>query len=209
MARFNGNEHLEAFRDYGRFPKIHESLFNLIAETWQGGSFMDVCCSTGLLGQRIATKLGCPCVGVEGDADAIARGKAHGVTLSVRRLEIEPRTMSAFERILDDHKVNTLVARRCISELFAEGVHLGHTTVVQTALKEGFAETFVNALLRHNVDEVYLQGRAKHAGSRHVIPNLDAELEFFLPQYEVHVRRGECAYLRRVQPHENTDKKAI
>ena len=197
MARFNSKLHLEGFRDGRGYPRIHDNIFNLIAETWTGGSFVDVCCSTGLLGQRLIDKLGVMCCGVDGDAEAIANGKAYGIQMKVHHLIINEETLGLFSRILDQHDVNTLVFRRCISELFATGLTLGVGNTVQAGVKEEFAAQVVDLCVAKGIDEIYLQGRAETASAKHPIPNLKAEIKFFLPQYEVQVDRGQCAYLRR------------
>jgi len=199
MARFNSVQHTEAFAAGRGFPKIHDNIFNLIAETWTGGSFIDVCCSTGLLGQRLIDKLGVMCCGLEGDAEAIANGKEHGVSMFIYQLLLDDRSLGGFSRILRDHDVNTVVMRRCVSELFAKGMPLGVGNTVQTELKPEFAAQYVDALLGAGVNEIYLQGRAESASSKHIIPNVEAEIEFFLPQYSVRVKRGQCAYLRRME----------
>lgn len=197
MARFNSTQHVEQFAQGRGYPKIHDNIFNLIAETWRGGSFVDVCCSTGLLGQRLIDKLGVMCVGVEGDLEAIGNGKQHGIHMSLHHVLLDVDTLGLFSRILDMHQVNTVVMRRCVSELFAKGMPLGVGNTVQTELKADFAVKFVDTLLGAGVNEIYLQGRAESVSSKHVIPNVDAEIKFFLPHYSVIAKRGQCAYLRR------------
>jgi len=197
MARFNSTTYVDHYKVTGRFPKIHDNLFNLITETWEGGSFIDVCCSTGLLGQRLIDKLGVMCCGIEGDSRAITAGKQGGVQMTVYQTYIDEKSLANLSRILSDHDVNTVVMRRCVSELFAKGMPLGVGNTVQTELKPGFAEKFIDTLLAAGVDEIYLQGRAESASSKHVIPNVEAEIKFFSTHYDVRVKRGQCAYLRR------------
>ncbi len=180
-------EHFERGRGY---PERHDDLFKLIADTWTCGSFLDVCCGSGLLGQRLIDKLGVMCCGIE--ADSVAATAAHmlGVQMKIHEMLIQNNTLGLFSRVLVEHDVKTVVMRHCVNELFTD-------SGIPRPVNRLFAASFVDTLVARGVEEIYLEGRAFVSGPPRPIPNVAAEIEFFLPHYDVQVHRGRCVFLRR------------
>lgn len=179
--RYDTQDRLEEWKARGTFPKIHDALFALVVEEARGASFCDLCCSIGLLGQRILEKVpGSRVVGVEMDTDALLRGTAAGIRVPRHQLKVTPETVERFAAILRENGVTVLVARRCLSELFA-------------ADQRG--EWFTEAVLAAGVREFFIQGRQVVPNATHPVPDVRAEIACLGQGLKVRILRGECAYL--------------
>ena len=191
--RFDSQKYLEAFRARRAYPAIHDELFDLIAAEYRGnGAAIDVCCSTGLLGDRLKRKLGIDAIGWDADADAVERGQAAGVSIEVTVGRLDESTLAQFLELLSARGVRVLVARRCISELFTRNTENAR----KATLNPEFAQAFVDGIAETGVNQVFLQGRAESRASVHPIPNVDAEAGFFARRYERVISRGQLCYMR-------------
>jgi len=159
--RFNSVEYLEAYQR-GRFPRIHKPMFEAVLEQARGNRILDVCCSTGLLGEHLST-VGFDVIGIERDLEAIAAAKDHGVGLDITPLSIDRSTAAEVYKLIEAAGVTIIVARRCFSELFRE--------------ERDFGVDFCRGIQAAGVNELFLQGRAPTKRATHPIPNLDAEIE--------------------------------
>lgn len=181
--RYDAQEHLDAYREDGRFPKIHDDLFRLFEETTNEEDPPRVCdlaCSTGLLGQRIQREMPATFVmGIEADEGVIARAKAAGVAIPIVRARIEKGTLDVLEEILESYEVDTVVARRCLPEILGEGA---------------WADWLTNALRRVGVATVYVEGRQVSARTTHPLGSIEDELRVLGGR--VLVRRKSCAKVR-------------
>ena len=81
--RYNDPSHFVRWRRDRTFPKIHDALAALLDKhlpataPWAPARFLDLCCSIGLLGQRIReTRPGSTVVGVEGLRASIDQARA-------------------------------------------------------------------------------------------------------------------------------------
>ena len=86
--RFSDKEYLEDWRDNGVFPKIHNDIYTLFGTTWMNDSVCDLCCSTGLLGQRVKEGFGLDVCSIEGDLKWIERGRKYGINIPCLNLYI-------------------------------------------------------------------------------------------------------------------------
>lgn len=180
--RFDSLEYLTAWKETGRFPAIHDELFELIAAEATGTSFLDLCCSTGLMAQRIATRLkGATACGVDGDVDAVLAGAQAGVSVPILTLKVELKTMDALLQWVRSNRVTVLVARRCFPELF------GHD--------HDLARAFSKGIHSMGVREVFLQGRVPVLGARNTLASVLDEVKLLEADYRVSFARGQCAYL--------------
>lgn len=185
--RFNSEEHLTAWRTAGKYPAIHEAIFSAVATHVCGGSVLDLCCSTGLLGERMRRQLGLRVVGVEADVKAVTAGLAAGVELPVTVMRVEPATLGEFIRVIRANSVTAIVARRCLPELFGWGL-------------DGLAwgRRWAEAIAAASVTELVIQGRVPTANARNLLPTVQHEIKLLQPTYRAVVTAGQVAYLRRV-----------
>lgn len=182
VRRYDAQEYLDNWRERGEFPKIHDALFAMVTEHASGRRFVDLCGNTGLLAQRILEKLGAEqVVGVEMSQDAVARGRAAGMTYPRLVTKVDQTTLPAVEEFLKQHAIDTLVARRCLSEVFY--------------LNTGFGPEFCAAMLRVGIRQVFIQGRAPTGKPTHPIPSVHEEIACLESHFRVVEVKGQCAYL--------------
>lgn len=192
--RFSDEQYLLDWKNKGRFPKIHDDIFQLIASTVEADSVMDICCSTGLLGQRVSEKIGIDVIGVEGHTPWIQRAKKFGNPLTIVELLIEPQTMDALVAVVAKHKITGIIARRCLSELF------GNKGIGVSADKANFefADVFSATLADAGVEEFWIEGRADQGRSTHPIPDTTTEIRCLQAGFEPAELYRNCAYLTKV-----------
>src|SRR3954469_9754568 len=79
-VRFNSPEHLAAWQERGQFPVIHDAMARAAANLMRGDGILDLGCSYGLLGARIAHEnVARAVVGVELDPQVIQAASTAGV----------------------------------------------------------------------------------------------------------------------------------
>lgn len=181
--RFDSEERLELWQRTGRFPDIHDDLFTTIEVEAEGDSFLDLCCSTGLLGQRLLSA-GRKAVGVEMDERTIALGKRYGVQLEVTQLAVTVDTFDVLGDVLKRNGVNVLVARRCLSEIFFRPVEREQ------------CGRFADMLCDAGVKEVFLQGRQYTPKASHPVPSIKHEVALLDTRFVPRFIHGEISYLR-------------
>lgn len=120
--RFNDQAYVEAWKRDRTYPRIHNAIYQACVDRLDGTTVLDLCCSTGLLGRRIADCLALPVVAFDGDTDAVNRGLAAGVfsppcAIPVLCQRLAPDTMPGFLGFLGEHHVTQVVARRCLCDL--------------------------------------------------------------------------------------------
>lgn len=182
--RFNAPEHLQFWKDTGRFPAIHDDIMHLASSHMRGLTALDLCCSTGLLGQRVAAHLGAEVVGVDGDTRALALGKEAGLDVRLVYQRIDPHDLQPLENLLQQHQIETVLARRCLPELFGQALAAGRT--------------FAQMLHRQQVQEILVEGRMVSPGAVNPLASLAQEVELLGPYYQVRKLHRNVAYLTRV-----------
>lgn len=182
--RFDSEQYVKEYQETGKFPAIHDELFNFIAAEANGERFCDLCCSTGLLGQRLKKKMpGCSFVmGVECDHKAIEAGKAAGVTIPVYEMTVNQENMPNLTELLYHHQVTVLVARRCLPEIFGAD--------------SSWRTFFVSELIDAGITEVFIQGRNDVKDHKNPLHNVTKEVELFHGYYKSVRLRGQCAHVR-------------
>lgn len=187
-VRFDALEYLTQYRagrEAGRqvFPAIHYDLFQLIVEEAVGRRALDLCCSTGLLAQRLAEQAHMYAVGVDADRRALDRARQYGVTVPLREIAIEPGTFDDLVELVLNHRIGVLVARRCMPELFGHDMDAGRE--------------FVRAMHRAGISEVFLQGRVETKGAVNRLRSIEHEVALWIDDghYRIAQLRGQCAYL--------------
>jgi len=180
--RFDSQERIDAWRATGKFPQIHDTLFNYVMSRTNATKILDLCGSTGLLSRRFISA-GIPAVGIEGEQDSIERG-VWGEDQPVKHMWITPENVHEVSEWMLEHKVDSVVARRCISELIPVFPVLG-TIFIQGGAKE-----------------MFLEGRQRVAKPTHPCPDIEHEIMPFVGEWDgckaswkvVH-RFKECAHL--------------
>jgi predicted RNA methylase len=180
---YDGQDLLDAFKLTGVFPKIHQAIFKTVAERVVYGGVVDLCCSTGLLGEQIRSKLSAHVVGIEADTEAILRGVAAGVKIPIMSAKIDPPKLDVIAEWLRAQGIKTVIARRCFPELFGGRKDFGHA--------------FVAKIAEIGIGEIVLQGRVVTRNATNELSSLAKEIQLCESHYEVIALSGPCAYLRR------------
>lgn len=180
--RFNSVAYLEAWKTQHQFPAIHDDIFNAISTV--PGTVLDLCCSTGLLGQRLI-EAGRVCVGIDGDRAAAVRAMAYGIKLDIHCVPVSGATFSMVKAIIESHGVEVVAARRCIPELFNRDHRSGRV--------------FAAMLYALNVKHIFLEGRVPTDRAVNSLPTVEAEVALFASHYQLVVLQGRVAHLERLQ----------
>lgn len=165
MTRFNCPEYVDAWKDGGKFPNIHNGIFNLITRGVkpEDGNILDLGSSTGLLSRRLADA-GYTVYPMEASRVAINEGTEAGVydDLEVTQFRLRPSRVDEFIDWLTDHQIKVVVARRVFPELDDSGI--------PPAL---MSESFITA----GVEHLFVEGRVPRANVKHRLHNLNAEID--------------------------------
>lgn len=180
--RFNSIEHLAAWASRGIFPAIHDAIATAVGNLAGGERVLDLCCSFGLLGERLKQHHALDVAGIDGDITAIEQGRAAGISISLHTLKIAPATLADAVDILKAHRTQTIVARRCLPELF------GHDA--------DFGREFLAAAKHNGVFELFLEGRVKTLTATNRLASIDDEVRLASGLFVEHRRLGNISYLR-------------
>lgn len=173
---------LAAWQKTGVFPDIHQDLADLVVERARGRRFLDLCCDHGILGQQIMTRVpDSYVIGLEADPEALVRAKTYGIQMPITKLRLDPSNYDELTDLMVKHKIDVLVARRCISEV------LGYTL--------WSAKDFAQAVYDGGARELCIQGRAPAGNAVHPVPNVEKEIELLSSKFRLVHKDGQCAYL--------------
>lgn len=179
--RYDCEDYLVAYRDHRDYPKIHDPMFHLVRDLHHADArVLDLCCSVGLLGQRIKDQLKLVVVGVEGYVNSRKDSSAYGVDIQIATMKVNPGTLDGLLRIIREVQVDTIVARRCLYELWDRPDH-------------PFGRIFANAIREAGVKQVYIQGLAKTSRSTRAMHDVNAEMAAFAPEYKTLYHSGQFA----------------
>lgn len=165
MARFDSAEHLDDWQRTGRYPKIHDDIYNLIRSEVDAsdGAVLDLGSSTGLLARRLDAA-GFDVTGIEADAKAIDAGKGAGTyrgTVAVCHWLLTPDELPKLSDFIESRRIRVVVARRVLPELDDAGVT---------------PELLGAVLAKSGVRHLFLEGRAARQGSKHRLRSVSAEV---------------------------------
>jgi|TARA_R110000824_G_scaffold6506_5_gene30068 SAM-dependent methyltransferase len=181
--RFNSIERLEEWCVNGNYPSIHDRIFKMVEDNIRGGNVLDICCSTGLLGQRIQDELKKTVVGVDADRKSLQNARSYGVDVNLVEMKIDATNFSPLISVLIKNDIEVIVARRCLSEIFFNHIDQG--------------AVFAERLLKEtNVREIFIQGRREQPNATHPIPSCSAEVALLGDLWVVEYGGFEMAYLR-------------
>lgn len=180
--RFNAPEYLEDWKN-GKYPSIHKIMFNAVKLYGQGNRVLDLCCSTGLLGTQIKERLNKTVMGVESSPTSVDLAKQYRIPIPIQQMKISRDTLEPFITFCNLYNIDTIIARRCIPELFGEDYHFGLD--------------FVAAVRAMGVKEIFLEGRVKTATATNIFNSIDHEIDLFTAydMYKVTKRLGNIGYL--------------
>jgi hypothetical protein len=160
--RFNSVEHLEHWKKTGQFPAIHNDIFFAVMNWGNSDKYLDLCCSFGLLGERVRKKMpGVDVYGVDADATAIQQAQDAGITMSITHMKITAETLPELVDFIREQGISGILARRAFPELFGDDLALGRH--------------FGRQLRSVGVHEVFLEGRAPTKNAVNALSNLEQE----------------------------------
>ena len=196
---FDSDKYLDAWKQFGEWPRIHDEMIGLIHYAAQpDASILDLCCSVGLLPQRIQDQLGRQAAGVEWLPEVIEKAQGFGIDVPIMNLQISRDTMGELEEWMTANEVNAVSARRCLSEIAVPPkVPNGppSTDVIDWEMSEIMFGMFADI----GVTDIWLQGRARSVNSVHPVPDTVTEIEWVVRSgaYELHKTTKNCAWLVR------------
>lgn len=183
--RFDSVEHVDSWRQTGRYPAIHKPIADFVVGRLRGpASLVDLCCSHGLLGDQLLTRLppGTSVVGVESSLSAIGRARDAGLRHRIERLHVDASTYDELAAVVRRAGATVLIARRCLPEILG--------AALQTA------PDFARALFDAGIREVFLQGRVVVAHPTNPLFSVDKEVEALSSHYGEAERAGQLSHLR-------------
>lgn len=181
MTRFNDPQHLEHWQATGRFPKIHDSIAAAIVRHDAGRRGVDVCCSTGLLAERL-TGEGFTVHGVDRDVTALDRARAAGVKAALLQLHLDGDGLAKMLQYATERQLTSLYCRRCLPELFGDDLALG---------KQFFKDAAASGITR-----LFLQGRNPVKNATNKLSSLAAEIALASCAFDLVWSEGQVAYLQ-------------
>jgi len=194
---FDSEEYLKTWRETGRFPKIHDEIADLVAQTYTtkpDEAILDFCGSIGILGQRIQDENKLRVVGAEWLQKSIDSGVAGGVTVRTKQIRVLPTddSLAEFAAYISEENVSGIAARRCLSDVF------GGTTEEKPWDEPDydFATQWCAAVVDAGVREMWVQGRAWSPLATHPLPHTNSEIACLGTHFTVDERTKNCAYLK-------------
>lgn len=184
--RYDDDSYLEAWQSKREYPKIHKNMYELVTATITSKTVMDLCCSTGLLGQHVAD-FGANVIGVEALQKSIDKAKSFGIEIPLIQLNIDNNSIDVLCEIIANNSVTGIIARRCLSELFV--------TEDKTSIDFKWANLFTKKIVEAGIKEIWVEGRAEQGRSVHPIPNTETEIVCLESLFDVVVMRNRCAKL--------------
>ncbi len=181
-VRFNSAERLDLWQNTGRFPAIHNDMAHAFSSFARGERALDLCCSFGLLAERIKRMYGAAVVGVDADESALEHGRSAGITVDLLHMAVSADTLPALADLIASRKVSVLLARRCLPELFGGNIALGRE--------------FAQLMRDSGIEEVLIEGRVKTKKPRNALASIEDEIELMSGPFSLERRYRNVAYMR-------------
>lgn len=179
--RYNSDEHIINFKKTGQYPKIHDDIIKLGSEV-PSKVVMDLGCSIGLLSHRLSNTNDLV-LAIEPSREALAK-TIPKENIRYYNFKIQQNTLKDIALLIRKYNVDTIYARRVISEIYTTG---GYSLVY------ALSDVFYKANIKH----IILEGRVESSRSVHKIKNTDKEIELFSKNFKVYKRYKNCAILIR------------
>jgi hypothetical protein len=185
MSRFNSPELLLTWARCRRFPAIHDNMAAAALSYVRGTRILDLGCSFGLLGARIAKDMGgVTAIGVEADAGVISAAEAAGVPMVFHNIKITAETLPQLETVIRCHGIDIIIARRIMPELFGSDPEMGRRFAAMAAAA--------------GVGEMLIEGRVLSERSTNALASIGAEVEMLSGSYREVRRIKAVSYLQAV-----------
>ncbi len=187
MRRFDSREWITDWKATGRFPHIHDAIYNVFASNVEPGtSVLDIGASTGIMTARLQHG-GYVATAAEANAESIATGRELGTwgQTPIWTNYITPATIEGFESLLAERAVTAIMARRVISEVF-DGM-------------KGEPAEFARAVRESGVQIIVLEGRKISRNTVHPCGTADLEAAVFGDGWRITERAGDVRVLERAK----------
>ena len=180
--RFDDLDYCVDLIERNQYPKIHDDIF-LMCQGVKADTVLDLGCCHGLLSCRLATIFD-KVIGLE-PSDKYIRNAIPRDNVDYVRLGITMKTLGELKDVIAKNKVNLIVARRVIPEIWETGGF---------ELVNGFVDTVHEA----DVKYIALEGRKPTKKPRNPLYNADRECEVMQGKYIVEDKYKNCRLLRRL-----------
>ncbi|MDC7784791.1 hypothetical protein PQJ75_00800 [Rhodoplanes sp. TEM] len=180
--RFDDPGYLAAWRA-GRYPRIHDAIFEMAVVYMRGTRVLDLGCSYGLIGDRLVRNgMAEFVVGVDADEAVLAQGRDAGVSGTLYSLRVTEETLPELIELVSSRRLDVLVARRVLPELFGENVQLGRR--------------FAHELRAAGIREVFVEGRVASVRSVNALRSIDEEVDLLSEAYREARRIGAVSFMQ-------------
>jgi signal recognition particle GTPase len=177
--RFHSEEYIEAYRERGEFPRIHDDIGKVVEKYGKDyDRCIDLGACIGLLSARLAERCGKSLVvGVEANENYLSRAIQHE-RIVYKHLAVTDDTLQAMGDIIREHDIKLIVARRVFSEI-------GKSVV--TKLASVFKE--------NGVEMIILEGRVRVPNPTNELYDADAEVNALRVEYKPIFAKKDCRVL--------------
>ncbi len=181
--RYNSLDHLKGWQESRAFPNIHHPVTSMFCTEVTGRRVLDLGCCHGLLGARLLERKAADVViGVDADAAAIAAARAAGVPVAFNHLKVERSTFLNISELITLNRLDVVLARRIIPELFGADLNAGIA--------------FSGLLADAGIKELILEGRASSSKAVNSLSSIDREVALFKGRWAVKASAGAVRYLQ-------------
>jgi hypothetical protein len=183
--RFDSPEYLQEFAEAGRFPQIHDAIWNVLASTVPPGArVLDLGACTGLLTARLQAA-GYVATAAEGNRESYLAGLEAGTwgQAPVWFNYVTPATLEGFASLLAERSIEVILARRVFPEVY-DGM-------------EGNFIAFADVLAASGVHTIILEGRKASKRTTHPLGNAAREVAALWGRWQVTDAAGDVAVLER------------
>lgn len=183
--RFDSPEYLTEWAEAGRFPQIHDAIWNALASTVAPGArVLDLGACTGLLTARLQAG-GYVATAAEGNHGSYAAGLEAGTwgEAPVWFNYVTPATLEGFASMLEERRIEVILARRVFPEVY-DGM-------------EGNFLAFAEVLAASGVHTIVLEGRKASARTVHPLGNAAREVAALWGTWKVAEAAGDVMVLER------------
>ena len=180
--RFNDEIYLKQYYELKQFPKIHDDIFYLCQKLKGKHTAIDLGCCFGLLAKRLLFVFD-KVIGIESNTNYLEKA-INCSKIKYYNIEVNMKTLSQLEQIIKKYKVDILVARRVIPELYETG-------------GEELLYFFKKTIYNSGINYIVLEGRKSNANAVNPLSTIEKEVKVFLDLYEIQEQYRNCILLRR------------
>lgn len=179
--RYNDEEYLRQFYEYGKYPKIHDEIFNL-SKYVPAVSVMDLGCCYGLLSHRLSSVYK-TVIGIESEKKYLDKSVA-GDNIVYVNMKICDSTLGDIAKIIEQYRVTGIFARRVIPEIYETGGFELCSQLIQTFYRTG-------------IEYIAIEGRKSTRRAVNPLKSITEESNIFSEKYTPIERQANCEVLKR------------